>query len=343
MSKNKVIVTGGLGYIGSHTVVDLIEKGFEVISIDDLSRASTFSIEGIKKITGTTVINYNINVCDLEALRTVFKEHADAVGIIHFAAYKDVLESVEEPLVYYHNNVASTANILKCALESGIKHFIFSSSCTVYGNIKTLPVNEDTPFGEPACPYAHTKQMGEQMVKDVAKGNNIRFVLLRYFNPAGAHISGHIGEFLHNKGHHLVPVITQVAAGIREKLTVNGNDYPTRDGTGLRDFIHVMDIADAHTLALKKSLNNEFKEQIEIFNLGTGEGITVMEAINCFEKVNGLKLNYSVGPRREGDIAAIYASNKKAKEALKWNPGYGLDDIMRTAWNWQKKMSGIQN
>jgi UDP-glucose 4-epimerase len=342
VSKKKVIVTGGLGYIGSHTVVDLLEKGFEVISIDDLSRANSFSSEGIKKITGIEVKNYNVNVCDLNATRAVFKEHRDASGVIHFAAYKDVLESMNEPLVYYHNNVASTVNVLKCTLEFNIEHFIFSSSCTVYGNIKTLPVSEDTPFGDPACPYAHTKQMGEQMVKDAAKGCKTRFVLLRYFNPAGAHTSGYIGEFLHNKGHHLVPVIAQVAAGIREKLTVNGNDYPTRDGTGLRDFIHVMDIADAHSLALKKSLDHDFKEQIEVFNLGTGEGITVLEAIKCFEKVNGIRLNYSLGPRREGDIAAIYATNKKAITELKWQPKYSLDDIMRTAWNWQKRVSAIK-
>jgi UDP-glucose 4-epimerase len=342
MPKKKVVVTGGLGYIGSHTLVDLIEKGFEVISIDDLSRANRFSIEGIKKITGITVKNYNVDVCDLESTRNVFKENPDVAGIIHFAAYKDVLESVNEPLVYYHNNVASTVNILKCALEFKVKHFIFSSSCTVYGNIETLPVTEETPFGKPACPYAHTKQMGEEMIQDVAKGTDTKFVLLRYFNPAGAHVSGNIGEFLHSKGNHLVPVITQVAAGVRKQLTINGTDYPTRDGTGLRDFIHVMDIADAHSLALKKSLNNEFPGQIEIFNLGTGQGITVMEAVKCFEEVNGLKLNYTIGPRREGDIVAIYASNQKAREELKWEPKYDLKDIMRTAWSWQKQLSSFK-
>jgi UDP-glucose 4-epimerase len=339
MPKEKVIVTGGLGYIGSHTVVDLIQKGFEVVSIDNLSRANRFSIEGIRKITGVTVKNYNVDVCDLEGLRAVFRENKEASGIIHFAAYKDVLESVNEPLVYYHNNVASTVNILKCAIEFQIKHFIFSSSCTVYGNIDTLPVTEETPFGKPACPYAHTKQLGEYMIRDMAKCSDIKFVLLRYFNPAGAHISGHIGEFLHSKGNHLVPVITQVAAGIRKELTINGTDYPTRDGTGLRDFIHVMDIANAHSLALKKSLNNEFPEQVEVFNLGTGQGITVMEAVKCFEKANDLKLNYSIGPRREGDIVAIYASNEKATTELNWEPQYGLEDIMRTAWNWQKRMA----
>lgn len=338
MSGKKVIVTGGMGYIGSHTIVDLIQKGFEVVSIDNLSRANPYSIEGIKQITGVTVKNYAVDLCDLEKTRAAVSENKDAIGIIHFGAYKDVLESVNEPLVYYHNNISSTTNILKCAKEFKIKHFIFSSSCTVYGNIETLPVLEETPFGDPACPYALTKQVGEKMIHDLSGQCDINFVLLRYFNPAGAHVSGAIGEFLHTKGNHLVPVITQVAAGIRKELTINGTDYPTRDGTGLRDFIHVMDIADAHTLALNSSLNGKFKNKIEIFNLGTGQGITVMEAVKCFEESNGLKLNYKVGPRREGDIVAIYSSNDKAKNFLGWQPKHTLSDIMRTAWNWQQKM-----
>ncbi len=341
MSKRKVIVTGGMGYIGSHTIVDLLEKGFDVVSIDNLSRANKFSIEGIKKITGITVKNYAVDLCNLNELKQVVKSNSDAVGIIHFGAYKDVLESVNEPLVYYHNNIASTVNILKCAVEFKIKHFIFSSSCTVYGNIETLPVTEETPFGKPACPYALTKQMGEKMIYDVALNCDIRFVLLRYFNPAGAHTSGEIGEFLHAKGNHLVPVITQVAAGIRPQLTINGTDYPTRDGTGLRDFIHVMDIADAHSLALNSSIGNKFKNKIEVFNLGTGQGITVSEAVKCFEETTQIKLNYKTGPRREGDIVAIYASNDKAKNVLGWIPTHTLSDIMKTAWSWQKKMNSL--
>ncbi len=341
MNKKKVIVTGGMGYIGSHTIVDLIQKGFEVVSIDNLSRANKFCVEGIKEITGTEVKNYCIDLCDLEATRKIVDENSDAVGIIHFGAYKDVLESVNEPLVYYHNNISSTVNILKCAEEFKIKHFIFSSSCTVYGNIETLPVLEETPFGEPACPYALTKQIGEKMIYDVAVKSDIRFVLLRYFNPAGAHVSGLIGEFLHAKGNHLVPVITQVAAGIRKELIINGTDYPTRDGTGLRDFIHVMDIADAHSIALNSSLDGKFKNQIEVFNLGTGAGITVLEAVKCFEDTNSLKLNYKTGLRREGDIVAIYASNEKAKNYLGWIPKHTLSDIMKTAWNWQKKMQSL--
>lgn len=341
MSKKKVIVTGGMGYIGSHTIVDLIQKGFEVISIDNLSRANPFSQEGIKQITGSDVKNYAVDLCDYEKTKTVFSDNADAIGIIHFGAYKDVLESVNEPLIYYHNNISSTVNVLKLAQEFKIKHFIFSSSCTVYGNIETLPVQEETPFGKPACPYALTKQVGEKMIYDMAHSSDINFVLLRYFNPAGAHESGAIGEYLHTKGNHLVPVITQVAAGIRPELTINGTDYPTRDGTGLRDFIHVMDIADAHSLALNSSLDGKFKNKIEIFNLGTGQGITVLEAVKCFEDSNNLKLNYKVGPRREGDIVAIYASNEKAKTVLGWRPKYALSDIMKTAWNWQMKMKSL--
>lgn len=338
MSTKKVIVTGGMGYIGSHTIVDLVQKGFEVISIDDLSRANPSCIDGIRKITGVTIKNYDIDLCDLNRTRDVVKEHANAVGIIHFGAYKDILESVNEPLAYYHNNISSTVNILKCAEEFEIKHFIFSSSCTVYGNITALPVYENTPFGEPACPYALTKQICEKMIQDISPKSKSRFVLLRYFNPAGAHTSGEIGELLHSKGNHLVPVITNVAAGFRKELIINGTDYPTRDGTAVRDFVHVMDIAEAHSLALKQSMDEKFSEKIEIFNLGTGEGITVMEAIKCFENVNDLKLNYRTGPRREGDIVSIYSSNEKAKKELNWQPKHGLSDIMQTAWKWQQQL-----
>jgi UDP-glucose 4-epimerase len=338
MNKEKVIVTGGMGYIGSHTIVDLIEKGYEVVSIDDLSRANPKCIEGIKQITGITVKNYPVDLCDLEKTRSVLTEHKDAVGIIHFAAYKDILESVNDPNLYYHNNVSSTVNILKCVKEFNIKHFIFSSSCTVYGNIETSPVNEETPWGKPACPYALTKQMGEKMISEIATLLETRFVLLRYFNPAGAHTSGNIGEFLFSKGNNLVPVIAEVASGIRKELVINGIDYPTRDGTALRDFIHVMDVANAHSLALKRSIDKEFKNKVEIFNLGTGQGITVMEAIQSFEQTNGIKLNYKTGPRRTGDIEAIYSSNQKAKTQLGWEPKYALSDIMKTAWNWQQRI-----
>ncbi len=341
MSGKKVIVTGGMGYISSHTIVDLIQKGFDVIAIDNLSRANPFNAQGIKQITGVTVKNYAVDLCDYEKTKAVISENSDAIGVIHFGAYKDVLESVNEPLVYYHNNISSTVSILKCAQEFKIKNFIFSSSCTVYGNIETLPVDENTSFGLPACPYALTKQIGEKMINDMSQNADINFVLLRYFNPAGAHESGFIGEYLHTKGNHLVPVITEVAIGIRPELVINGTDYPTRDGTGLRDFIHVMDIADAHSLALNSSIEGKFKNKIEVFNLGTGQGITVLEAVRSFEEANNLKLNYKTGPRRQGDIVAIYASNEKAKNNLGWTPKHTVSDIMRTAWNWQQKLRSI--
>jgi UDP-glucose 4-epimerase len=341
MIAKKVIVTGGMGYIGSHTLVDLIQKGFEVISIDNLERANPYCIDGIERITGVTVKNYAVDLCDYGKTKEVFEAHKDAVGVIHFGAYKDISESVNEPLVYFHNNIASTVNVLKCLNEFSIKHFIFSSSCTVYGNIETLPVNEDTPFGKPACPYALTKQVGEKMISDIVGQSATNFVLLRYFNPAGAHTSAELGEFLHNKGNHLVPILNQVATGIRKELVINGNDYPTRDGTGLRDFIHVMDIADAHSIALKKSIAKEFSNKMEVFNLGTGNGITVLEAIKCFEETNNIKLNYKIGARREGDIVAIYSSNEKAKTQLNWQPKHTLADIMKTAWAWQQKLAAM--
>jgi UDP-glucose 4-epimerase len=337
----KILVTGGMGFIGSHTIVDLLNKGFEVISIDNMSRAWEGIELGIEKITGKQVTNYRIDVCDYEQLESVFEKNEDIMGIIHFAAYKDVSESVKYPLIYYHNNILSTINILKCVEKFGVKHFIFSSSCTVYGNNVDLPVTEDSSWGEPACPYGYTKQIGENLIRDFAVNSSASFIILRYFNPAGAHISTHIGEFLHSQGNHLVPIITQVAAGIRKELVIHGNDYPTRDGTGLRDFIHVMDLAEAHTLALNYAIRGENDENIEVFNLGTGTGITVLEAIEAFESVNEMKLSYRFGPRRKGDIAAIYASNKKAIEKLGWSPKYNVKDIMKTAWMWQQRVGKL--
>lgn len=337
----KILITGGMGFIGSHTIVNLLEQGFDVISVDNMSRAWSGMNEGIYKITKVNVQNYNIDLCDFNNLCRIFSEHKDIEGIIHFAAYKDVLESVNNPLLYYYNNIVSTINILNCVEKFLIKNFIYSSSCTVYGNSVVSPVSEDSAFGEPACPYAYTKQIGEKLIHDFALVNKTNFILLRYFNPSGAHTSNHIGEFLHNQGNHLVPVITQVASGIRKELIIHGNDYPTKDGTGLRDFIHVMDIAEAHILALKYLLHKKNIANVEIFNLGTGSGITVLEAIKTFEKVTGIALNYKIGPRRAGDIAAIYASNDKAKKVLKWYPKYNIEDIMSTAWLWQKKLNEL--
>lgn len=336
MSK-KIAVTGGAGYIGSHTLVDLIDSGYDVISIDNLSRGYAEAINGVSKITGRSIKNYEIDLCDLEQTKKIFEENRDIVGVIHFAAYKSVPESVHQPLLYFRNNISSLLNILECIQEFGIKHFVFSSSCSVYGNAKELPVVETTPFGIAESPYARTKQIGEMMCQDFAKANPEKnIILLRYFNPAGTHPSCEIGD-MNKVPENVVPIITQTAIGIRESMHVFGDDYDTRDGTCIRDYIHVMDIAHAHTLAI------EYCEEhpnvgMDIFNLGTGDGVTVLELLNAFEKTNQLKLNYKIGARRPGDVEKIYANNEKAKTVLRWELKYTLEDMMKTAWEWQKKI-----
>ncbi len=334
----KVLVTGGCGYIGAHTIVDLIDHGFEVISIDNNSRSTTQLLDGIKNITGKKVKNYKVDLCDYEDTYAVFSENRDMVGVIHFAAYKTVPESVAKPLMYFHNNLESLINVLRCVNEFEVPHFVFSSSCSVYGNATDLPVVEETPLGESQSPYARTKQMGEQIITDYAKVNSTQNILLRYFNPVGAHPSIEIGELPLGKPDNLVPVITQTAVGKIPKMTVFGADYPTRDGSCIRDYIHVMDIANAHTKALQYLLEGRNESACEIFNLGTGNGITVLEAIHAFEKVSGVKLNYEMGPRRPGDVIAIYANNSRAKEKLGWNPQYDLEAMMDTAWKWELKL-----
>lgn len=332
----KVLVTGGCGFIGSHTIVDLIDNGYDVISIDNLSNADESALAGIKEITGKTVQNYAIDLCDLAATRKVFNEHSDLVGVIHFAALKSVGESVFEPLRYFDNNLNSLLNILKCAKEFSVENIIFSSSCSVYGNTDVLPVTEDTPFQEAECPYARTKQMGEQMLRDfVVPNKNIKTIALRYFNPAGAHETAIIGESSRNKATNLVPVITETAIGKRESMTVFGHDYDTRDGSCVRDYIHVMDLANAHTKCLEFLLDGKNDANFEVFNVGIGDGVTVLEAINAFEKVSGKKLNYSVGDRRAGDVVAIYANPEKSENALNWKPKRGIEEIMKSAWDWE--------
>lgn len=334
----KVLVTGGCGYIGAHTIVDLIDNGFDVISIDDNSRSTTQLLEGIRKIAKKPVKNYKVNLCSYEDTYAVFSENRDIEGVIHFAAYKTVPESVEKPLMYFHNNLESLINVLRCVKEFDIPHFVFSSSCSVYGNAKELPVVESTPLGEAQSPYARTKQIGEQIIEDYSKVNNTNNILLRYFNPVGAHPSIEIGEVPLGKPDNLVPVITQTAIGKIPKMTVFGSDYPTRDGSCVRDYIHVMDIANAHTKALQYLMDGKNESKLEVFNLGTGNGVTVLEAIHAFEKVSDVKLNYELGPRRPGDVIAIYADNTKAKEQLGWDIKYDIDDMMRTAWEWELKL-----
>lgn len=331
----KILVTGGCGYIGSHTIVDLIENGFEVISIDDNSRSTTYLIDGIERITGKKLKNYKVDLKNFDETLAVFQEHDDIIGVIHFAAFKAVGESVEKPLDYYENNLISLINILKCIREFNVNYFVFSSSCTVYGNPDLIPVTEKSPVKKAESPYGATKQMGEEIVTDFSKKSNCDSILLRYFNPVGGHPSGLIGELPLGKPQNLVPAITQTAIGKIPQLVVYGNDYATRDGSCIRDYIHVSDIANAHTLALQFLINNKNTSKCDIFNLGSGNGISVFEAITAFEKISGKKLNYIIGERRPGDVEAIYADNKLAVSRLNWQIKYNLDEMMRTAWNWE--------
>ena len=335
---NTILVTGGCGYIGSHTVVDLLENGYDVISIDDNSRSSVYLLDGIEKITGKKIKNYKVDLKNFDETLAVFQENTGITGIIHFAAYKAVGESVGAPLLYYENNLFSLINILKCAKEFNIPNFVFSSSCTVYGNPDEIPVTESSSVKKAESPYGATKQMGEVMIEDFTKAENCNAILLRYFNPVGAHPSNLIGELPLGKPQNLVPAITQYAIGKINEMTVYGDDYPTRDGSCVRDYIHVSDIAHAHTLALEFLINKKNTSACEVFNLGSGNGVTVLEAIKSFEKVSGKKLNYTIGPRRPGDVIAIYANNDLSKNVLNWNAQYDLEDMMRTAWDWELKI-----
>ena len=336
----KIVVTGGCGFIGSHTIVDLLENGYEVISIDDNSRSSaSIALDGIEKITNKRIKNYQIDLKNFDDTRAVFQENKDIAGIIHFAAYKAVGESVAEPLNYYENNLFSLINLLKCVDEFKIPHFVFSSSCTVYGNPDHIPVTEQSPIKEAESPYGATKQMGERMLQDFSKVQDCTSILLRYFNPVGAHPSNHLGELPIGRPMNLVPAITQTAIGKLPNMQVYGTDYDTRDGSCVRDYIHVCDIAHAHTLAIQYSMKNNQPNSCEVFNLGTGNGITVLEAIHAFEKVSGVKLNYEIGPRRAGDIVSIYANNDHAVKQLGWHCKYDLEDMMRTAWQWEQSLA----
>lgn len=334
----KILVTGGCGYIGAHTIVDLIENDFDVISVDNNSRSNPAILEGVEKITGKKVKNYRVDLCNFDDTFAIFQENTDITSIIHFAAYKAVNESVEKPLLYFENNLTSLINLLKCVQEFEIPFFVFSSSCTVYGNPDQIPVTEKTPPKPAESPYGYTKQMGEQIINEFAKSVATKCILLRYFNPVGAHPSIDIGEMPIGRPQNLVPAITQTGIGKLPKMVVFGNDYNTRDGSCIRDFIHVSDIANAHTLAVKYLQQNKSPARCEVFNLGTGNGVTVLEAIQSFEKVSGVKLNYEIGPRRAGDVVAIYANKDLAKEKLGWEPKFSLDEMMLTAWQWEQKL-----
>ncbi len=334
----KVLVTGGCGYIGSHTLVDLIDNGYEVCSVDNFLNSDDYVLKGIATITGKNVVNENIDLADAQACKTYFQKHQDIDAVIHFAALKAVGESVEEPIWYFKNNLNSLLNVVENCIANGINNLIFSSSCSVYGNASDLPVTEDTPFMEAESPYARTKQMGENMLEDIAKRYpDFNVILLRYFNPAGAHISNEIGEDPKKIGLNLVPVIVETALGTREKTMVHGSDYETRDGSCIRDYIHVMDLANAHTKAVECLFKSKQASNCEIYNLGIGEGVSVLEAIHAFESETGQKLNYELGPRRAGDVVSIYSNYKKAGKELGWEPKLNIKDIMRTAWAWEQK------
>lgn len=338
----KVLVTGGLGFIGSHTAVELQNKGFEVVIVDDLSNSSLNVLEGITKITGVAPVFEQLDLREKALVEDFFKRHADIAAVIHFAASKAVGESVEKPLLYYENNVTSLVNILKELQKRPRASFIFSSSCTVYGQAEKMPITEAAPLQKALSPYGNTKQIGEDIVNDVAKVTNISAILLRYFNPIGAHPSAEIGELPIGVPQNLVPFITQTAAGLRESLSVYGNDYPTPDGTAIRDYIHVVDLAKAHVVALQRLLGHKNQEKVETFNVGTGTGSSVLEVITAFEKVSGRKLPYKIVGRREGDITIAYANTDKANAVLGWKAASTLEEALASAWKWEQKIRNLQ-
>ena len=335
----KILVTGGLGFIGSHTVVALQEKGFEVVIIDNLSNSSLEVLGGITRITKVSPEFENIDLREKHAVKGFFDKYPGIDGVIHFAASKAVGESVENPLLYYENNLNTLIYLLQQLSEKESPKFIFSSSCTVYGQADELPITENAPVKKAESPYGNTKQIGEEILADTCKvRKNLKAISLRYFNPIGAHPSANIGELPIGTPQNLVPFITQTAAGKREKLSVFGNDYPTPDGTCIRDYIHVMDLARAHVVALERLIDGEQKSNYEVFNLGTGEGNSVLEAIQAFEKVSEKKLPYEITGRREGDITAAFADTTKANEELNWKAQYNIEDAMASAWKWQQEL-----
>ena len=333
----KILVTGGLGFIGSHTVVELQNKGFDVIIIDDLSNSSIDVLDGIASITGITPVFEQLDLKEKSKVQAFFNVHQDIIGVIHFAASKAVGESVEKPLLYYENNINTLVYILQELQKSETSNFIFSSSCTVYGQADELPITENAPIKNAESPYGNTKQIGEEIIKDTCKvTSHLKAIALRYFNPIGAHDSTKIGELPIGVPQNLVPFITQTAIGIRKQLSVFGDDYPTPDGTCIRDYIHVVDLAKAHVVALQRLLNKSNTSNFETFNVGTGTGSSVLEVIKCLEKVSGQKLNYRIANRRAGDIVSAYADTTKANTELGWKAKLTLDDAMRSAWKWEQ-------
>jgi len=332
----RVLVTGGLGFIGSHTVVQLQQQGYNVVIIDNLSNSSIEVLDGITSITGIRPDFEEIDLREKIAVQDFFTKYSDVSSIIHFAASKAVGESVQNPLLYYENNLGSLVYLLQELQKKESSNFIFSSSCTVYGQAEKMPITEDAPVQQAMSPYGNTKQVGEEIIKDTCKISTINAILLRYFNPIGAHESHKIGELPLGVPQNLVPFITQTAMGLRNELSVFGDDYPTHDGTCVRDYIHVVDLAKAHVVALQRLIEKKNAEKVEVFNLGTGKGNSVLDVIKSFEKVSGQKLNYKIVGRREGDITEAYADTKKANEVLGWRTELSLDDALLSAWKWEQ-------
>lgn len=337
----KILVTGGLGFIGSHTVVELQNEGFEVVIIDDCSNSTEKVLDGIKAITGKLPLFEKIDLKEKSKVEDFFKRHNDVEGVIHFAASKAVGESVEKPLLYYENNIGTLVYLLKELAKKDSSNFIFSSSCTVYGQADTMPITENAPVKPAESPYGNTKQIGEEIISETCRVTpSLKAIALRYFNPMGAHPSTEIGELPIGVPQNLVPFITQTGVGMREQLSVFGDDYPTEDGTCVRDYIYVVDLAKAHVQALKRLLQDENADNYEVFNLGTGKGSSVLQVINSFERVSGEKLNYKIVDRRAGDITEAYADTTKANEVLGWKAQYTLDEAMKSAWDWERKIRG---
>jgi UDP-glucose 4-epimerase len=334
----KIIVTGGAGYIGSHTIIELINSGFNVVSLDNYSNSNSSTYDRIEAISGKKIEFHEIDLTDRNTVSVFFDSQNDISGIIHFAALKSVPDSVARPIEYYRNNNDSLLNVLEQTEKHNIKATIFSSSCSVYGNLRKdqLPVVEETSWNEAECSYANSKQMGEDMLRNIAQICKNNFIALRYFNPVGAHTSGLNGEMPSKVVNNLAPLITQAAAGLRGELTVFGNDYDTRDGSAIRDYIHVSDIAKAHVKAIQLGLSNKMESNYDVVNLGSGNGVTVFEAINAFERNTGVKVPYTVGPRRDGDVEAIYSDCTKAEHVLNWKCDFGIDEMMSSAWKWQQ-------
>ncbi|MBK8807557.1 MAG: UDP-glucose 4-epimerase GalE [Bacteroidales bacterium] len=340
--KQTILVTGGTGYIGSHTTVELIEKGYNVVIIDNLSNSDKTVLDGIKKIIGTKPDFYQIDMCEPDAVKKIFEKHKDIKAVIHFAASKAVGESVEKPLKYYENNLISLIYLLKAMSECSINQLVFSSSCTVYGQPEELPVTENAPIQTANSPYGNTKQIAEEIIKDIIVSKaELNAVLLRYFNPIGAHPTAHIGELPNGVPNNLIPFITQTAAGIRKELKIFGDDYETPDGTAIRDYINVVDLAKAHVIAIERLLTSKNDRPLEIFNLGTGKGNSVLEMVKTFERATGISFPYTIVDRREGDIEQVWADTTYANEVLGWKAEIPLEETLISAWTWEKKIRNL--